>query len=269
MIMDFSVFSQWVKNNDQAEISAALGAVHLQDEKDYAMYIAAISNNCAVLKMVLNVGAGSIENRTLRETIERAAELGFYDCVQILIPLCGQKSIGRALNGAAYNGYADILTLLLPFSSVELNSEALTCAAYKGQRECLEILIPVSDPTHEDSEALRLAVRGHVPVGANIPLTGHSTECVKLLLAVSDPTAQNSGALQLAVTHKLYECMELLSPVSDVFAAFEELRLSSHYENEIKQGEQYIHQYLSAKQKDILHNEIGETQTIVQKRKIL
>lgn len=233
------------------------------------MYIAATLNNCDALKMALSVGAGSIQNSTLRETIERAAEWGFYDCVQILIPLCESKAIGRALVGAADHGRADVLALLLPFSSVELNSEALKRAAYKGQRECLEILIAVADPTHEDSEALRLAVTGHIPVGSNVPLTGHSTECVKLLLPVSDPTAQNSEALQLAVKYQLHECMELLSPVSDVFAAFEELRLSSHYEKEIKQGEQYIHQYLSAKQKDILHNEIGETQTIVQKRKIL
>ena len=67
------------------------------------MYIAATLNNCDALKMALSVGAGSIQNSTLRETIERAAEWGFYDCVQILIPLCESKAIGRALVGRMFS----------------------------------------------------------------------------------------------------------------------------------------------------------------------
>lgn len=246
-----------VQNNDQARIAAILCSTHNQKDKDETMYFAAASNKTEILKIALNSGAGSTQNGILSETIERAAESGFYECVQLLTPMCEQKSIGRAVAGAAAYGHMDILTHLLPLSSLELNSEALKRAAHKGQRECLEILIPVSDPKHEDSEALYLAV------------ASENIHCIKLLLPVSDPTAMNSQALQLAVQSEWREGMELLSPVSDVFAAFKQLRLSTAgYSDTIEKSEQYIHHYLNTLQKETLHTHIqnaGSFKPVVRK----
>lgn len=230
-----------IKNNNHIQVADLLRATNNQKDKDFAMYVAAVENKIDILKTVLDAGAGCIQNSAVAETIERAAELGHFGCVQLLTPLCGQKFIGRALEGAAGFGHVDILNHLLPFSSRSLNTEALKSAAHKGHTQCLEILIPLSDPPDENSEALNLAAIG-----------GHA-DCVKLLIPVSDPTARNSQALQYAVSFEWKECVELLSPVSDVFVAFQQLRLSpSRRSGVIEKWEDYIHHYLTSEQRELL-----------------
>lgn len=87
--------------------------------------------------------------------------------------------------------------------SKDQRGNALLRAAEYGHLACVEYLIPMTNPKHDDCEALRLAARG-----------GH-VECVKLLIPVSDPATDNSVALAAAAMNKHLECVRLLIPVSN------------------------------------------------------
>ena len=136
-----------------------------------------------------------------------AAQGGWLDTVDFLMRLCDQNAINQAFNAAAEEGYIDVVEQLLPHSDPSNNdSAALRSAAENGFVDCVKLLIPLSDPLSKASWALRKAAeKGHV-------------ECVKLLLPVSDPRANSSDALYEALVNGHMECAEVLGLVSDVQA---------------------------------------------------
>ena len=111
---------------------------------------------------------------------------------------------GGALCLAAEHGFLKGVRKLMTVSDPTYNnSAALRWAAMHGHEACVKTLIPVSDPKAENSHALTLAV-GHGQVG-----------CVKALIKVSDPKECGSVALKIAAEGGHLECVKLLIPVSD------------------------------------------------------
>ena len=134
-----------------------------------------------------------------------AAQGGWLDTVDFLLPGCHQDAINQAFNMAAGAGYIEVVEQLLPHCDPANNdSTALRYAAENGFVECVQLLIPLSNPLCCESWALRKAAEnGRV-------------ECVKLLLPVSDPKANSSDALYEALANGHMECAEVLGLVSDL-----------------------------------------------------
>ena len=83
---------------------------------------------------------------------------------------------------------------------IDKNTKQLIKASKKGDTEEVKRLISVSDPTMNDSEALKCSAEyGHI-------------ECVKLLIPVSDPKAEDSIALAWAAYNGHIDIVELLIP---------------------------------------------------------
>ena len=142
-----------------------------------------------------------------------AAQNGWLDTVDFLLPLCDKNAINEAFNTAAAWGYIEVVEQLLPHADpLNNNSQALKYAAQCGRFECVQLLIPLSDPLSGNSFALREASKqGHL-------------ECVKLLIPVSNPKANDSEALYDALVHGHMECAEVLGLVCDPHAVLLQLK---------------------------------------------
>lgn len=124
--------------------------------------------------------------------------------VQQFSPSETSAVFNKALNQAAEHGFLEAVQLLIPLSNPQDNgSSALRWAATYGHTECVRTLIPVSNPGDEKSHALTLAAEG-----------GHA-QCVELLMAVSKPKDMYSNALKAASEGGHVECVQLLVEVSD------------------------------------------------------
>jgi ankyrin repeat protein len=112
--------------------------------------------------------------------------------------------LNEQLIEASRRGDSEAVKVLIPQTDPTFNdSIALRAAAQRGHAECIRLLIPVSDPKSNDSLALRWASsNGHV-------------DCVRLLIPVSDPKESNSLALRSAALKGHADCVALLLPVSD------------------------------------------------------
>lgn len=126
--------------------------------------------------------------------------------------------------------------LALNPSQEQLNT-LLVVSAMLGLDQCVQALISVAEATHNNSHALRCAVRGNHTKCTTL-LLEHSQadacnsealwlaaergnlECVNLLMGVSTPTAVNSRALLYALLGGHNACFDALLPYSDVNAAF-------------------------------------------------
>lgn len=158
---------------------------------------------------------------------------------------------------ASRNGNVAAVKRLIPKSDpTAQESFALRLAAYNGYTEIVELLIPVSDPKALDNRALQIAANnGHL-------------ECVKLLIPVSDPKAHNSCALQLAAQNGHTEIIELLIPNSNYHKVVENFLEDN---KDVSLLQQCIENYEALQQQQCLNNElqsVSENKVQSHKRKI-
>lgn len=110
----------------------------------------------------------------------------------------------------------------------EHNNRLLKSAAYHGRIEDVARLIPISDPTDENSEALRLAVaEGHLDVARMLVPFSNAfiglkeaawygrVEFLRFLKTVCDPHQEDDIAIGWAIRSHNIECVKLLLPGVD------------------------------------------------------
>lgn len=126
----------------------------------------------------------------------------------------------------------------------EHNNRLLKSAAYHGRIEDVARLIPISDPTDENSEALRLALA----VG--------QLECVQQrLIPVSNIRDGDSGALFATCEYEYNDCIDVLFEESDVCAVLHNLK--HEYPNNYEKW-MYLQQKYEAR---LLHTALAECST--------
>ncbi len=151
-------------------------------------------------------------NAAFYDRLVDAARRGDQDAVGQWAAHCTKEQRGNALLRAAEFGHVACVQYLIPITNPKHDDcEALRLAARGGHVECVKLLIPVSDPATDDSVAL---------VGA--AMNGH-LECVRLLIPVSHPKDDNSLPLQWACQNNDRACFDLLYPLSDPQAALQNL----------------------------------------------
>lgn len=104
-------------------------------------------------------------------------------------------------------------------------------AAYYGRIDEVRRLIPISDPTDNDSEALRNAVsQGHLECAKLLAVVSDAymglkesawhgnVDLLAFFIPLCDPKTEDSIALHWAARHGYFECVELLLPHSDAKA---------------------------------------------------
>lgn len=143
--------------------------------------------------------------RNIEQTLLMACQFNRTDIVeQIILKNLDETIYTNALIKASEMGYPKCVELLIPVSNPTAdNSQALRVADYNGHSECTTLLFPVSDTDAISCLALR---------GAAIC---DNRDCVKLITSVSDPSAENSNASQVASVyghsrHNYIKCLELL-----------------------------------------------------------
>ena len=91
-----------------------------------------------------------------------AADLGYSECVRLLLPASDPKAgESNALRVAAWNGHAECVRMLLPGSDAKAaGSAALRWAAKNGHAECVRLLMTASGPLREIDGLLEQAIEG-------------------------------------------------------------------------------------------------------------
>lgn len=183
-----------------------------------------------------------------KKALTLAAMLGYFDIVQLLIPVSDPKANNsEALRFAAEFGHAAVVEVLIPVSDPKAaDSQAFMKAVHNGHQKCIDLLISVSDPQVNNNEILVFAAR-----------TGQ-TSLLKQLIPVCDPTKTNY-ALAWAARNGHIECIKLLIPVSN---CDQSLRLLETYEQKnVDLLKQLIFEHDVLQQKDILANAVEPLNT--------
>lgn len=109
----------------------------------------------------------------------------------------GSQVVGLAL-GQPHNVCLDILKMVLPHLNQRTRQHAFKHAAAQDNMSAVELLLPMVDPTHNFSEALRMAV------------TENHVGMVKRLLPISDQSALNYMAIGDAAKRYNWEVFRTL-----------------------------------------------------------
>lgn len=231
------------------------------------LYHAIAQNNVDNLKKLIPFFDLTSDNAPLRA----AAELGFTECLELLIPVSDCTAHNNAaLCLAAKNGHTQCVEHLIPVSNphcdgigalhlaaehghapcVQLlvshcektNMMALFSAALKGHAECVKILLPMSDP-QKLGAALEAAARG-----------GYA-ECVSVLLPVA---GTDNGALKQALINERAECAEILYPHYNIAQTlFEVEQFYAKASSWISRT--WVDEWLARKQHDIITAQLNDT----------
>ena len=91
-----------------------------------------------------------------------AADLGYSECVRLLLPASDPKAgESNALRVAAWNGHAECVRMLLPGSDAKAaGSAALRWAAKNGHAECVRLLMTASGPLRAIDGLLEQVIEG-------------------------------------------------------------------------------------------------------------
>lgn len=151
-----------------------------------------------VKHLLSNFTPKPVEARTLETAVLNNDE----ETVRLLTPLSNVNET-MALLSAAQKGYIDIVQYLIPLSDQKQATHGLMQASQQGHIEIVKLLLPLSDPLAFQSMALHVAIEGeHI-------------EIIKLLAPVSNCNGVYSHFLRGAVKNKQYEIIEILIPECD------------------------------------------------------
>lgn len=158
-----------------------------------------------------------------------------------LVGISNVQARNNALSAAASGGFVPaVKELLKHISDCDILADGLEKAALVGNLEIVELLTPLV-PEDKRPAALVLSIAHQ-----NYPVIRH-------LLPLCDPKHNNSEALQTAVEEQLWDVADLLYPISDPYAAFE--NLMEYVDEECKNHAiEYFNKYFSVEQKEVITN---------------
>lgn len=161
----------------------------------------------------------------LNAVFKQAAIYGRVGILETLVPLVDPKyNHSQALTYAVMHRKSEAVEFLRPLSDIEGidATQVLLEMVEKRDEAGVKALIPLSNPRHNDSEALFVAINNHFDAG------------VRLLAPVSDVGSQNSRALVAALNKASNDIAELLYEGSDLRAVWDQLK-KDYYSFEDKQ----------------------------------
>lgn len=211
----------------------------------------AVNGDVPSLKLLLSYHQTVCSDVCFNTILTHAVDSENIEYLKILLPLCDPKHNGsEALKHAIRYKRIQAVELLLPLSDSDgVNATSLLLDVVKNKNpHYTALLLPISDPKHNNSEALRIAASNNyvetvkLLIPASDPQANNSqallaavenqaVECVRLLIPVSNPQANNSQALLAAVASNNVDCVRMLVPVSDVGANFSQALVAAIEKN--------------------------------------
>lgn len=190
------------------------------------------AHHAAVLKTAVQTGALKVVRKILRQTVsKKVEEIVVREAIQFqqwgIIDFLHQRNNAHiylmeyALEVAVRAQNQDAVKRILPLSNPKHNnSEALYFAVHLNDTVLVKMLLPFSDANAGNCRALCAAVRGD------------NHELVNFLIPHCDPTLGQSAALQETVVYKNQELFDLLCPVSNIQDVWESIRTDNWFDKD-------------------------------------
>jgi len=173
--------------------------------------------------------------------LRTAANLGHFQCVDLLIPISSIEDRTQALQAAVCGGFYKCVELLIPVSNPKGNSSgALLIAAMRGDEECVKRLAPVSGPQTtlwsamqlRDIKCLKILVDAtdfssleNYETALMVYTASENFEHLKVVVEKFHCKEQYNVALKMAAGWERPKIMEYLYPLSDPWEVLNQLKI--------------------------------------------